>query len=165
MSLMKSFAGSGLMLFCSLALSCPGVAAPLITYRLDTPKAGLMTSVAPSQRAGPATTVNDRPSGSIGPSGQAGNDNPSKALDTSSVAVHGRSISSVPSVGAGTQGAVEAAQPPPTNSGDSSENVGLINPNSGSTVAPACGHGHDRNTDSRWSPGHDRNTDCWRSPG
>ena len=86
MSLMKSFVGSGLMLFWSLALSCPGVAAPLITYRLDTPKAGLMTSVAPSQRAGPATTVNDRPSGSIGLSGQAGNDNPSKALDTSSVA-------------------------------------------------------------------------------
>src|SRR5205085_7017186 len=97
MPLMKSLAGPGLVLLCSLAVSCPAAAAPLITYRLDTPRTGLATPVAPGQRAGPAATVNAWPSGSSGLSGLTENGNPSQPIEAGSVAVPGRAIPSVPS--------------------------------------------------------------------
>ena len=145
MPLMKSFAGSSLMLLCSLAVSCPSAAAPLITYRLDTPRTGLVIPVAPGQRAGPATTVNPRPSGSGELPGRTEQGNPPQTIEAGSVAVPGRSISSVPSVGARDEGRRRSGPAGTQDFRRCVRKCGTEQSELREHCRAACGHRHDRN--------------------
>ena len=153
MPLMKSFAGSGLMLLCSLAVSCPGAAAPLITYRLDTPRTGLVTPVAAGQASG--ARGHRQPQafrlGRAARPGRAGN--PSQTIEAGSVAVPGR-CDFVRSLG-GCQGRRSPSKRPAWTHDFRrvSENAAPSNPNSGSTVVQPAVNGRTGTPVSGGAPG------------
>src|SRR4051812_49742122 len=106
MPFMKTHARYGLALLCCSSPSSQLNAAPLITYRLDTPRTGIVTAMStglPAETPGTMAAVSDGAQPPVTIPGQSGVSDSSRALARNSATVPGPVVSSYASAGAQSQ--------------------------------------------------------------
>ena len=141
MPFMKNHARYGLALLCCSSLSSQLRAAPLITYRLDTPRTGIVTAVAAGLRAetsGTMAAVNEGPQSPITEPARAGFSDSSQAPARDSAAAPGPVVSSYSSVSVPSQNSAEPARTALPRSGGVAGDTGLGYPISGGASPQAA---------------------------